>query len=164
MAILTPDPAVDMKTVAEVDVIGKLVNTLPWNRVIFIVILGKLDYFRLGLSRDRVAIHAGTWRWYDCKPGSVDSDVAVCTINFHGAGMQLVRKVYRLRRRISYALSRWPGYKVCYRDRSQCDEYEDRSPDPQRVFQKGPVHCNSLTENNFEIAVWKGASPDKIEM
>ena len=151
MAILAPDPGIDMKAVTEINIIRKFMNTLPWYRFVFIIIISKPYYFGACFHGDRVTIHASAWRWYNCKPGSVDSDVTVCTIDSHSANMQFVRKGYRLCWCISYAFSHRPRYEVCYCDRTQCDKYEDGNANPQRVFQKGSVHRYSLTKEISEF-------------
>jgi len=108
MAILATYSGIDMKTMTEVNVIRKLVNPLPRDWLIFIVIFCQFDNFRLSFSCDSVTVHAGTGGWNHGKSGPVNTDVTVSAIDFHCASMKFVRKGDRLRRSVTNSLSRWP--------------------------------------------------------
>ena len=112
MAVLALNPGIDMKTMTEVNIVRKSVNTFPRNGIPFIIILREFNDLRLGFLCYGVTIHASACGWNNRVSRPIDSDVAVSTINFHFARMKLVGKSDWLLWCVTDAFPCGPGNKI----------------------------------------------------
>ena len=92
VTVLTFDPRIHVETVTEINVIGKLLDSFPGNWFSFVVVFCEFNYYGLCFFCNRVAVHTSAYSWNNCVSRPINTDVAVCTINFHCAYVELVRK------------------------------------------------------------------------
>lgn len=83
MAVLAMYSRVDMKAVTEINIVRKLMNSLPRDWPIILEIFREFDDVSLGFPRYRVTIHASARRRYNRISRPVDTYVAVRAINSH---------------------------------------------------------------------------------
>ncbi len=112
MAVLAMYSRVDMKAVTEINIVRKLMNSLPRDWPIILEIFREFDDVSLGFPRYRVTIHASARRRYNRISRPVDTYVAVRAINSHCAGMEFMGKWNRLCRCISDTFPGWSRDKV----------------------------------------------------
>jgi len=105
VAVDTIDSAIDVNAVIEVCEVRNAVDSLPWQRNSFFVVLCQFDDFGLVLAGNGVTVHANRNGGNRGVRRRKHPRVAVLTVDSHRPGVELVRKSNWLYRRIPNAVA-----------------------------------------------------------